>query len=150
MPTTPRPIELSATSPSADVLVCVDPAQVGTIWPHAKLLLTMAYLHHPVDDTIEAIEADVFSGASLLWIVWGPNGIIAAATTKIMQTPTRKVLRVECAAGSEMHRWLNFIKELERYGRQEGCAVCRVEGREGWSKMLTDYRQPWIVLEKVL
>src|SRR5258708_19364 len=92
MPTTPKPTELSATSPSVDVLVCVDPAQVSAIWPQAKLLLTTAYLHHPVDDTIEAIEADVRSGASLLWIVWG-RGIIAAATTKIMQTPTHKVLR---------------------------------------------------------
>lgn len=137
-------------NPAADVLVCVDPARVGEIWPHVRLLLQTAFERHPVDDTIDAIEADVRSGASLLWIIWGAGGLLAAGTTKIMQTPTRKVLRIECWAGREMRRWIGLIRGLEDYGRKEGCAVCHIEGREGWGKMLTDYHQPWIVLEKAL
>lgn len=132
------------------MLVCVDPKQASAVWPHARLLLATAFHGRPADDTIAAIEADVRAGRSLLWIVWGGGAIIAAATTKIIQTPTRKVLRVECCAGREMPRWIGFIRELEDYGKREGCAVCRVEGRQGWKAMLTDYRQPWIVLEKVL
>jgi hypothetical protein len=103
----------------------------------------------PADDTLAAIEADVRAGHSLLWIVWGSE-LIAAATTKIMQAPARKVLRIECCAGREMPRWIGFIQALEDYGRREGCDVCRVEGRAGWRALLTDYRQPWIVLEKAL
>jgi len=103
----------------------------------------------PADDTLAAIEADVRAGASRLWIVWR-DAIIAAATTKIMRTPTRKVLRVECCAGRDVADWIGFIRALEDHGRREGCDVCRVEGRKGWRAMLKDYREPWIVLEKVL
>jgi len=132
------------------VLVCVDPTQVEKIWPHARLLLQSAFVGRQHDDTIEAIEADVMSGASLLWIIWDGTGLLAAATTKVMSSPTRKVLRVECAAGREMHRWLHLLRGIEDYGREQGCAVCRIEGREGWKSWLPDYRQPHIVLEKAL
>jgi len=101
------------------------------------------------DDTLAAIEQDVRAGRSLLWIVWR-DALLAALTTKIMRTPTRKVLRIECCAGREIGCWIALIRQLEDYGRREGCDVCRIEGRKGWRAMLKDYREPWIVLQKVL
>src|SRR6185312_3525843 len=98
MPTMPRSTAPSRISPSAE-LVCVDPGRVAEIWPHVRPLLARAYLR-PADDTLAAIEADVRAGESRLWIVWCGE-ILAAATTKIMRTPMRKVLRVECCAGRD-------------------------------------------------
>jgi len=145
----PRPqAEGPARQASSAALLCVDPARVAEIWPHVEPLLAQAY-REGADDTLAAIEADVPAGESLLWVVWD-DAITAAATTKIMRTPTRKVLRVECCAGRDVARWIGFIRALEDYGRRQGCEVCRVEGRKGWRAMLTDYREPWIVLEKVL
>jgi len=166
MPTTARPTELSPTSPSARAapprpqaegparqdneaaLVCVDPTQLDAIWPHVEPLLARAF-RKPCDDTLAAIEKDVRAGRSLLWIVWR-DALLAALTTKIMRTPTRKVLRIECCAGREIACWIALIGELEDYGRREGCDVCRIEGRKGWRAMLKDYREPWIVLERGL
>jgi len=143
----PRPTAPSRTSRSGDLL-CVDPSRVDEVWPQVEPLLARAYRRF-ADDTLAAIEADVRAGESLLWIVWR-DAIVAAATTKVMLTPTRKVLRVECCAGRGVTDWIGFIRALEEYGRREGCAVCRVEGRRGWRALLKDYREPWIVLEKVL
>jgi hypothetical protein len=143
-------LSASAKIESDHALVCVDPAHVDQIWPHVHLLLQGAYLGRQRDDTIEAIGNDVKAGHSLLWIVWDGTGILAAATTKVMQMVTRKVLRVECCAGKEVHRWIAVLREIETYGKREGCEVCRIEGREGWKKLLPDYREPYIVLEKVL
>src|SRR5947208_1740654 len=99
MPTMHRPTASSRIWRSAELLG-VDPADVDAVWPHVQSLLARAYLK-PADDTLAAIEADVRAGESVLWIVWRGE-IIAAATTKIMRTPTRKVLRVECCAGRDV------------------------------------------------
>jgi hypothetical protein len=145
----PRPAaEGPARQSNNPVLVCVDPARVDAIWPHVRPLLSRAFRKR-ADDTLAAIEADVRAGDSLLWIVWG-DALLAALTTRIMRTPTRKVLRIECCAGRAIARWIALIAELEDYGRREGCDVCRIEGRKGWRAMLRNYREPWIVLEKVL
>lgn len=138
-------------SDKRDAVVRVDAAQVAQIWPQARPLIARAYHgrgRH--DDDLAAIEADVLAGASVLWIVCGEAGLIAAGTTKIMQTPLRKVLRIECWAGRDMPRWLGGIRAIEDYGRAHGCAVCRIEGRKGWKAMLPDYREPYVVLEKDL
>lgn len=133
-----------------DVLVCVDPAQVDAIWPHVKAFIDSAFMSGRGDDTPETIKADLDTGCSLLWVVWDGSGLIAAATTKIMDYPNKKACRVTCCAGRELPRWISFMTDLEKYAREEGCAVMRIEGREGWKAMLPDYRQPFVVLERAL
>jgi hypothetical protein len=130
-------------------LVCVPPDQIGAIWPHAAPFIERPFAKRG-DDTPESIRADIEAGHALLWIVWDGSALIAAAVTRIMSTVRRRVLRIVCCAGNDVHRWIHLIKELEAYGKREGCDVCRVEGREGWKTMLSEYRQPYIVLEKAL
>lgn len=141
-----------------DVLVCVPPEKVAAIWPHVSAFIGSAFQNGRGDDTPEVVKADLEAPRSkrskrpqsLLWVVWDGSGLLCAATTKIMQTPRRKVCVVTSCGGREMPRWVAFINDLADYAKKEGCDVLRVEGREGWKAVLPNFRQPYIVLERAL
>lgn len=147
--TVPSLLSPSGEAPR-DALVCVPPAQVAAIWPHVAPFIESAFLSGRGDDTAETVLADLVAGNSLLWIVWDGSGLIAAATTKIIDAPAKRICVVTSCAGREMPRWISFIDDLARYAADEGCAVLRVEGREGWKATLPGFRQPFVVLERSL
>ena len=43
---------------------------------------------------------------------------------------------------------LHLVSLIEDFARAEGCALMRASGRAGWARLLRDYRQPYVVLEK--
>lgn len=138
------------TEAPRDVLVCVAPDKIDAIWPHVRAFIESAFLSGRGDDTPETVKADLDAGTSLLWVVWDGSGLIAAATTKIVDTPTKKLCLVTSCGGRELPRWIAFMADLETYAKAQACAVLRIEGRQGWKAMFPDFRQPFVVLEKVL
>lgn len=133
-----------------DTLVCVDPAQIDRIWPHVSHLIDAAFETGIGDDKPETLKADLDAGLALLWVVWDGKGLLAAATTKIVTLPTKKLCVLTAAAGRELHRWRRFIADLEMYAKAEQCDGIRLTGRPGWKAYFRDYKQPWICLEKDL
>lgn len=105
---------------------------------------------YPSDTTIEATERDVFAGLQLLWIAFDGIEIVAGATTSLYTTPARKVCAVTLAFGVHTRLWDQFMPMVEKYAKAEGCSNVRVEGRKGWKRVLKDYREPWVVLDKEL
>jgi hypothetical protein len=146
MPAAPQPISPSAGSASVRIF-CVNPKLVDRIWPLAKPLLEPAF-HRTTDLTIESVEADVMSAMALLWLACKGAKIIAAATTAIVKTPRHKICIVTCAGGRRSRLWDQFMPIVEKYAGDEGCALVRVMGRDGWARVLSGYEQPWIVLDK--
>lgn len=143
-------MSVSVSHPPDDQLVCVNPGQIDQIWPHVRAFIETAFQRGRGDDNAAMIEDDVRAGRALLWIVWDGSGLLAAATTKIIDASNKRLCVITSCGGRELPRWLAFIKDLEKYARVESCAALRIEGREGWIKMFPDYHQPYIVLEKVL
>lgn len=134
----------------SDALVCVAPQRIGEIWPHIEHLLATAFHSGRGDDTLESLKADLDRGDSLLWIVWDGKALIAAATTKIIDVPTKRLCVISACGGRGLPRWKRFIKELENYAKTEHCDALRVMGRFGWKAILPNYTQPWVCLEKGL
>ena len=131
-------------------MLCVPPAYVPELWPHARPLIARAFMAVAGDDTIESTEAALRSGEELLWIVWGDGRIMTAATTVLIRVPRAKICLVKAAAGAGMGQWMKFMAKIEEYARAEGCDLIRVAGRRGWARVLPDFEQPWIVLQKSL
>lgn len=142
----PARIEPSHGSGSAKVF-CVDPKLVHRVWKMVRPLLDLAFSDNS-DSTIEATEADVLSGLSFLWIAWDGSKITAAITTALIQTPRHKICIVTSAGGVDRGLWEQFMPKVESYAKAEGCDLVRAMGRKGWARVLTDYEQPWIVLDK--
>jgi hypothetical protein len=67
--------------------------------------------------------------------------------TELLATEWRKVCCV-VACGGEGLDWPLLIKPLEQFAKHEGCSAVRIMGREGWQRVLKDYRRRRVVLEK--
>lgn len=131
-------------------IYCVAPAFVPTIWPKVRAWFATVFDDYPADTTIEVTEADVLSGMQLLWIAVEGLSIVAAATTALCKTPARKFCQVTACYGVNTKLWGKFMPKVEAYAKAEGCQSVRLSGRRGWMRVLSDYQQPWIVLEKDL
>jgi hypothetical protein len=143
-----QPIEPSTGSELVRIF-CVDPKLVHRIWHLAKPILAPAFDKNS-DATIEAVERDALCGLALLWLATDDGKLIAAATTAINQTPRHKICLVTSAGGVHSTLWDQFMPMVESYAKAEGCELVRAAGRAGWARVLTGYRQPWIVLDKRL
>lgn len=131
-------------------LVCVDPTRIGEMWPHVQHLLASAFYSGLGDDNLDSLKNDLDRGESLLWVVWDGKGLLAAATTKIIDVPTKRLCVISACGGRQLSRWKRFIKDLEEYADSERCDALRIMGRFGWKAILADYTQPWVCLEKGL
>lgn len=111
-----------------------------------------AFEHGRGDDNAEIVLADLKAKGSLLWIAWAADDrkIIAAAVTKIIKTWRGLICLITACGGVDLVRWKHMIGGLEDFARAEGCIAIRMEARKGWAAVFTDYREPWIVLEKRL
>ena len=105
-----------------DTLVCVAPDKVDAIWPHVAPFIASAFQNGRGDDTAEVVKADLDAGRALLWVVWDGSGLLCAATTKIADTPRRRICTVTSCGGREMPRWVAFINEL--------AGLCEVSGAD--------------------
>jgi len=138
-----------ASSRSAEIR-CVDPAQVQFVWPLVRDRIAKVLADHPCDTTIDATEADLLKGLQLLWVARDGFEVVGAATTAIIKTPSRKLCAVMVGFGAGHNLVPRFFAMIERYARAERCSNLRLSGRKGWQRMLKDFRQPWIVLDKEL
>lgn len=130
-------------------LLCVPPANVRQIWPHASPLIEKAMLRGGLNRFAD-IERDVLDGCALLWLASNGETIEAAAVTQLRQTEQRKVCILVACGGSDMKRWLALLDGIEVYAKAEGCDAMRIYGRRGWQRMLPHYQLARVILERKL
>ena len=97
----------------------------------------------------ETVAMRVWRGEALLWIVI--DGVIKAAiVTKIGIANDRKVCTIVACGGYDLLGWLPLIEDLEKYARLEGCKAVVITGRRGWKRVLPQYTQRAVMLERIL
>lgn len=148
MTATPKVTEPSLTRFAADLL-CVDPAQVWQVWPHARDFIRRALARTGLSE-FAAVEAEVLSGLQLLWLASDGRRIEAAATTQLTTVSGRKICVLVACGGENRTRWLPLLEGIEDYARAEGCTRMQVIGRKGWQRVLRDYRARYVILQKEL
>lgn len=126
-------------------LICIDPARIDEVWPHARHLIREAIERTGLSEFSE-IESEVLAGKQLLWLAWNGSSIEAAATTALC-TP---VCILTACSGSNRDRWLPLLSKIEQYARNEGCSAMRIFGRKGWERALDGYKVEHVVLQKGL
>jgi hypothetical protein len=124
----------------------VSPLQVSEFWPYVEPLLKAA-AEHCGQWNISELRHQLDKGA-LLWLAFD-GAVKAACITRLLMESNGKVLEA-LACGGEGQDWRRLYEEIEDYGRNEGCVLSRVSGREGWKRVFKDYDLKWIVLEKRL
>lgn len=91
----------------------------------------------------------IFDGQFVMWIaVDDATKICAVGVTQLTEPP--RTCNVLAAGGSAEGKWPELMVQIENYARAEGCVRLRVSGRKGWARVLRDFYQPYITLEKAL
>lgn len=86
----------------------------------------------------------------LLWLVWDGTEIAGAVVTEVAVTINGKVCVIVAMAGKDRARWLHLTRQLEDYARTQDCRAMRLYGRRGWKRVMRDYRETRVILEKDL
>jgi hypothetical protein len=128
-------------------LICISPSQVDEFWPYASGLLKAA-VERCGTWTLDGIKRELDRGA-LLWAAWDGSTMRAVAVTRLAEEKCGLVLEA-VACGGEGQDWRRLYEEIEDYGRNEGCVISRISGREGWKRVFRDYGVAWVTLEKRL
>lgn len=96
------------------------------------------------------VERSVLNGPDLLWIAWDGDKIIAAAITSLGMINDEKICTIVACGGHGWSRFGHLIEGLENFAIDERCAAVRINGRVGWSRVLTGYDVQSVVLRKEL
>lgn len=126
------------------IAVCVDPAIINLVWPKVSKSVRRA-----IDrghNRFEEVERNILNGLSLVWLALDGDDIEGVAVTGLFGD----ACEIIAASGHNFRSWLHLIDELENYARAEGKTRMRIIGRKGWVKVLPDYKQTSIVLERAL
>lgn len=128
-------------------LICVDPGRIHHVWDSVASRIKRAIMRGG-DGLFDQVEQDVLCGKSLLWLAWDKKEVIGAGVTSLQKTDNGKVCVIVAWNADDMRLCLPLLKRIEFYAKDEGCKSVRLYGRKGWTRVLRDYRQPSIVLEK--
>jgi len=123
--------------------ICVDPARAKEIWPYVGPLIKLA-IDRGFSD-FSAIEANVFDGLHLIWLAWDGKKIRGVALTGLVGDACEII-----AAAGERKQFMHLISVLEDYARAENRKRMRIIGRKGWKRLLPEYKQTAVVLERTL
>lgn len=129
--------------------LCIDPARVAEFWPYAAPLIRPAMKHGSMS-TLADIEADLLARRSLLWIAWDNKNICAALVTQLRTTEEGKVCRLVALGGTGMRKFIVLREEIAAYAKAEGCDLMLIDGREGWMRVLPEFKPVGVILEQRL
>lgn len=100
--------------------------------------------------TFSTLERDVLSGGALVWLAYNEPKIESAAVTQIEHTECSRVCTIAACGGDDYENWIHLIGDIETYAAEENCDAVRIIGRQGWGRVLPDYKVSRVVLEKKL
>lgn len=129
-------------------LCCVPPPQVPNIWQAVEPMIEAAYAE--MDLPTPDVRTWLMQERGLLWVAIGDERVVACATTSLVEHRSGKCCRIVAAGGngSGLDLWRVHIGAIEAYARAEGCVKVKIEGRQGWGRILAGYAPRSIALEK--
>lgn len=133
------------------VLTALSPDVAESQWPALRGLIDEAMA---VGGEImpEDFAERVGRGDVLVWTVIdeGTAEVVSAVTTELTRRREGLVCWVGQCAGRGAKDWIGLIAQIEDYARAEGCVKVASKCREGWRRLLKDYRVRTITIEKAL
>ena len=85
-----------------------------------------------------------------LWVVVENKHVNAALITQIKPYPQKKVLSLKSLAGEDFQEIKGFLEMVEVFALKNGCSSLEMWGRKGWKKLLSDWKDSYIVYTKDL
>jgi hypothetical protein len=129
------------------VVACVPPDLAEKALPHVRQMLKKSHMVGAYNE--EALLKDLKDKFVLLWVCVRDGSIEAAMTTTLIKLEGGGLAcQILALGGRNMKGWRALWPQIESYAKNEGCCKVRVEGRLGWKRILADYVQTGVILEK--
>jgi hypothetical protein len=112
-------------------------------WAKARPLIKRALKYSGGTHTPEDVFDAITSGGAQLWC-----GAASVIVTQIVVYPRLKACRIWLAGGDMAELTETMLPDVEAWAKAKGCKRMQVVGRKGWARVLRDYREPSVVLEK--
>lgn len=114
------------------------------IEPLVKRVLNKIDLYY----TIEYIKESLLRAEMQLWTSLEGTQIKSICITQIQIHPKYKFLNIVMQAGQLAS--VEHLHQIEQWGKSQGCTRVKLTGRRGWKRVLPDYKETLIKLEKEL
>lgn len=131
------------------VAVCVDPEKINEIWPSVSHFIKAAMKRGDLG-TFASVQDDVLLGNALAWLAYETPIVQAVAVTKISITQCGYVCTIVACGGYRRAGWIGLISSIEDYAKTQGCRSVRLMGRRGWKRVLKNYSETKVILERRL
>lgn len=128
----------------------VPPEHIAKVWPVAGPMLERCYKRGVLGATFEELVEDIGKDLAQVWVAFEGETIFAAAATTLETTRDAKFCYVRACGGKNVREWVHLLAGIEDFAKAEGCDAVRVHGRKGWARLLPEYREPTITIEKRL
>lgn len=92
--------------------------------------------------TVEDVYKEVQDGRAQIW-----TGAKSVVVTVLHDLPQVRIFRV-WLAGGDLGEILQHLGLADELARSWGCGRIEIEGRKGWSRVLTGYREVGVILRK--
>jgi hypothetical protein len=124
------------------------------MWPHIAPHIAAGCDAVTTENTAEFIYTEALADRRSLWCVIdtdNPFPFLAAAAAGQRMTNDGLVVFIDVIGGREKHRWLRHcLEDFEAQAKAAGAIRIEIEGRRGWRRVLPDYRETRVVMEKIL
>lgn len=120
---------------------------VGELWPHVRRMVCASFEKSDLGRASD-LDTEVISGRALLWIIHDIGEIACALVTRLETTDKGRVCAILAIGGNGSKRWLPLIAGIEKYAITEDCHCVRFIGRKGWKRVLPEYREVGVVMER--
>jgi len=127
---------------------------VEQMWPHVEAYIQAGCDAVTTSETAENIKAEMLADRLGLWVIFEtdtPLPFLGAVAVGSRETNDGLVTVIRCVGGREGHKWIRpCLAELEEHAKAGGAVKMELEGRRAWRRLLTDYTEARVVLEKPL
>jgi hypothetical protein len=115
-------------------LVTID--QIENIWPLIEKYLDGAAKYTHGRFKVEDIRNRLYTAPQQLWIAYEDLKVYGAVVTEITQYPQMTSLVMHFTGGEDLPKWKDdMLHLLQRFAKDQGCAVIESYGRPGWEKV---------------
>ena len=128
----------------------VHPSEIPKIWNEVLPQIERCVPHSEGEMTPEDFYIALIEAEMQLWIAVEEDEVIASMVTQVITYPSKKVLRVIAIAGREIGKWFHFQPDLEEFAILMGCSSLEAWGRKGWKRILSDWKDSYVVYTKDL
>lgn len=145
-----RVIKNGIPAPEPEIVIhWVPQDKIDAVWPLIEPFLQEALEYGNGRWASRDFQGFCRDDVMQLWLILDNGAVTAMAITELINYPQKKICRIVVCGGRNVGRWLNERRHIDEWARQNGCQAMELIGREGWARMMPDWRR-MVFLEKDL